>query len=174
LGVGDGVGLGTGLNVGVGVAGGVLVQDIAGIDKLSNKAIASAVHRALLICSSSCLSPSYFSRHSTAKCRLVQAGIERARQQGKRIGQLPVTERDGFSQRFETVVERLEQGGISRRQAAGELAIGYATLKRLLDTRRPSEENKQRTLVAVTACSDGNDYDDIMATLLTKSLNSKP
>jgi len=105
---------------------------------------------------------------------LVQAGMERAREQGKRIGRPSVTERDGFSQRFEAVVERLEQGGISRRHAARELAIGYATLKRLLDTRRPSEENKQRTLVAITTCGDGNDYDAIMATLLTKSLNSQP
>jgi DNA invertase Pin-like site-specific DNA recombinase len=77
--------------------------------------------------------------------------MERAREQGKRIGRPPVTERDGFSQRFMAVVERLEHGGISRRQAARELAIGYATLKRLLDTSRPSEENQQRTLVAITA-----------------------
>jgi DNA invertase Pin-like site-specific DNA recombinase len=100
--------------------------------------------------------------------------MERARQQGKRIGRPSVTERDGFSQRFEAVVERLEQGGISRRQAARELAIGYATLKRLLDTRRSLDESKQRTLVGITSCGDGNYYDDILATLLTKSLNSKP
>jgi len=105
---------------------------------------------------------------------LVHAGMERAREQGKRIGRPSVTERYGFSQRFEAVLERLEQGEISQRQAARELAIGYATLKRLLDTRQPSEENKQGTLVAVTDWSDGNGYDDIMATLLTKSLNSKP
>jgi hypothetical protein len=106
---------------------------------------------------------------------LVQAGMERAREQGKRIGRPPVTGRDGFSQRLAAVVERLDQGGISRRQAARELAIGYGTLKRLLDARlRQSDENKQRTLVAVTGWSDGNDYDDIMETLLTKSLNNKP
>ena len=117
-------------------------------------------------------------RDDAKKCihgELVQAGMERARQQGKRIGRPSVTERDGFSQRFEAVVDRLEQGGISRRQAARELAIGYATLKRLLDARlRPSEESKQGTLVAITTCGDGNYYDDIMATLLTESLNSKP
>ena len=116
-------------------------------------------------------------RDEAKKCihgQLVLAGMERARQQGKRIGRPSVTERYGFSQRFEAVLERLEQGEISQRQAARELAIGYATLKRLLDTRQPSEENKQGTLVAVTDWSDGNGYDDIMATLLTKSLNSKP
>ena len=84
-----------------------------------------------------------------------------------------MTERDGFSQRFTAVVERLEQGEISRRQAARELAIGYATLKRLLDARHPLEENKQRTLVAVTTCGDGNNYNDTMTALLTKSLNIK-
>jgi Trp operon repressor len=31
-------------------------------------------------------------------------------------------------------LERLLKGDISRRQAAKELGIGYATLKRLLDT----------------------------------------
>jgi hypothetical protein len=85
-----------------------------------------------------------------------------------------VTERDGFSQRFTAVVERLEQGGISRRQTARELAACYATLKHLLDTRRSLDENQQGTLVAITTCGDGNYYEDIMATLLTKSLNSKP
>lgn len=61
--------------------------------------------------------------------------MERARQQGKRIGSPSVTEREGFPQRFVAVLERLEQGRISRRQAASDLAIGYATLKRLLDMR---------------------------------------
>jgi len=97
--------------------------------------------------------------------QLVQAGMERARQQGKRIGRPSVTERDGFSQRFMAVVDRLEQGGISRRQAARELSIGYATLKRLLDTRLwPSEENGQATLVAITTCGEGNVYNDILVT----------
>jgi hypothetical protein len=106
---------------------------------------------------------------------LVRAGMEQARQQGKRIGRPSVTEREGFSQRFAAVVERLKQGEISRRQAARELAIGYATLKRLLDARLPPlDENKQSMLVAVTAQGDGYEYDNIMATSLTKSLNSKP
>ena len=82
--------------------------------------------------------------------------MERARQQGKRIGRPSVTERDGFSQQFEAVVERLEQGGISRRQAARQLAIGYATLKRLLDARLyPTNGNEQAMLIPTTTFDDG-------------------
>jgi len=66
---------------------------------------------------------------------LVRAGMERVRQEGKRIGRPSVIERDGFAQRFATVVERLGEGVLSRRQAAQELDIGYATLKRLIDAR---------------------------------------
>ena len=65
---------------------------------------------------------------------LVLAGMERARQQGKRIGRPPVNERPEFEQRFTAVVERIGPGGISRNQAARELGVGYATLKRLLDS----------------------------------------
>ena len=68
---------------------------------------------------------------------LVKAGMERARKLGKRIGRPSVTERDGFVERFTQVVERIGPGGLSRRQAARELDIGYATLKRLLDDGRP-------------------------------------
>jgi transposase len=64
---------------------------------------------------------------------LVLAGMERARQQGKRIGRPRVRERPEFEQRFTAVVERIGPGGLSQRQAARELAIGSATLKRLLD-----------------------------------------
>jgi putative DNA-invertase from lambdoid prophage Rac len=39
-------------------------------------------------------------------------------------------------------LERLSQGDISRRQAAKELGIGYATLKRLLDTYARELEEK--------------------------------
>ena len=63
----------------------------------------------------------------------VKAGMERARRQGKRIGRPKVTDRRGFKRRFGAVLERLNQGDISRRQAARELGIGYATLKRLID-----------------------------------------
>jgi len=64
----------------------------------------------------------------------VLAGMERARQQGKRLGRPRVSEQPEFPQRFTAVVERIGPGGLSRRQAARELGIGYATLKRLLDT----------------------------------------
>ena len=64
---------------------------------------------------------------------LVLAGMERARLEGKRIGRPKVIEREGFWQLFQEVVSRIGEGGISRRQAARELNIGYATLKRLLD-----------------------------------------
>jgi hypothetical protein len=107
-------------------------------------------------------------RDEAKKCihgQLVLAGMERAREQGKRIGRPPVTERDGFSQRFMAAVERLEQGGISRRQAARELAIGYATLKRLLDARLyPINGNEQAMLVPTTTCDDGIVYDGILVT----------
>jgi hypothetical protein len=69
---------------------------------------------------------------------LVRAGMERARLHGKPIGRPRVTARQGFANTFAAVVERLDQGVISRREAANELGIGYATLKRLLDARQQS------------------------------------
>ena len=63
----------------------------------------------------------------------VKAGMDRARRQGKRIGRPKVTDRRGFNNRFGAILERLRAGEISRRKAAKELDIGYATLKRLLD-----------------------------------------
>jgi DNA invertase Pin-like site-specific DNA recombinase len=64
----------------------------------------------------------------------VRAGMERAHRQGRRIGRPRVIDRRGFQARFGAILERLLRGDISRRQAAKELGIGYATLKRLLDT----------------------------------------
>jgi len=64
----------------------------------------------------------------------VKAGMERAARQGKRIGRPKVTDRRGFTDRYKRVLERLSAKEISRRGAARELGIGYATLKRLLDT----------------------------------------
>jgi transposase len=64
---------------------------------------------------------------------MVKAGMERARHNGKRIGRPRVIERPDFNQRFMLMRERLDRGEISRRRAAKELEIGYATLDRLLD-----------------------------------------
>ncbi len=63
----------------------------------------------------------------------VKTGMDRARRQGKRIGRPKVTDRRGFKNRFGAILERINAGQISRRKAAKELNIGYATLKRLLD-----------------------------------------
>jgi len=63
----------------------------------------------------------------------VRAGMERARKQGHKIGRPRVMDRRGFKRRFGAVLERLQKGQVSRRQAARELDIGYATLKRLID-----------------------------------------
>lgn len=65
----------------------------------------------------------------------VKAGMERARKEGHQIGRPRVIDRPGFNRRFGDILERLDHGSISRRQAANELKIGYATLKRLLDSR---------------------------------------
>ena len=70
----------------------------------------------------------------------VKAGMDRARRQGRRIGRPKVTERKGFSRRFGAILERLDGGTLSRRQAANELRIGYATLKRLLDARAMEQQ----------------------------------
>ena len=63
----------------------------------------------------------------------VKAGMDRAARQGKKIGRPKVTDRRGFKTRYKTILERLSSGDISRRRAAKELGVGYATLKRLLD-----------------------------------------
>jgi len=65
----------------------------------------------------------------------VKAGMERAARQGKKIGRPRVTDRRGFQDRYKTILERLRAGDISRRRAAKELGIGYATLKRLIDSK---------------------------------------
>ena len=70
----------------------------------------------------------------------VKAGMDRARRQGRRIGRPRVTDRKGFNNRFGDILERLNGGDISRRRAAKELGIGYATLKRLLDARSPDSQ----------------------------------
>ncbi len=66
----------------------------------------------------------------------VKAGMERARKQGHKIGRPRVTDRRGFNRAFRAILERLRHGEISRRRAAKELHIGYATLTRLLDAQK--------------------------------------
>jgi|TARA_Y100000294_G_C8545495_1_gene332944 hypothetical protein len=98
---------------------------------------------------------------------LVKAGMERARRLGKRIGRPSVTERDGFAERFTQVVERIGSGGLSRRQAARELHIGFATLKRLLDDgTQPGVVTKTRRMLLPSAAgryTPQNEVTDIIA-----------
>jgi len=91
---------------------------------------------------------------------LVKAGMEQARQRGKRIGRPRVTERPEFQQRFADVIQRIGPGRLSRRQAAKELSIGYATLKRLLDKQiQPADTIVGELPVgaAIANYGDGND-----------------
>ena len=80
-----------------------------------------------------------------------------------------MTDREGFPQHFEAMVERIRSGDISRRRAARELDIGYATLKRLLDALpQPSDDSGSGTL-------PHNDKEVIFyahASPLTESLNT--
>jgi len=69
----------------------------------------------------------------------VKAGMQRAWEQGKRIGRPPVTARPWFAERFALALEAMEAGRLSRRRAAKELDISYATLKRILDARTEME-----------------------------------
>ena len=62
----------------------------------------------------------------------VNAGMDRARRQGKRIGRPRVTERRGFKLRFGAILARYKSGEISKRKAAEELGIGNTTFRRLL------------------------------------------
>jgi DNA invertase Pin-like site-specific DNA recombinase len=74
-------------------------------------------------------------QESIRKGRAVKLGMEKAKAKGSHIGRPQVTSRRGFGQRFTQVLEQLDAGDISRRHAAHDLGIGYATLKRLLDKR---------------------------------------
>ena len=67
----------------------------------------------------------------------VRAGMDRARKQGRPIGRPSVTSRKGFEKSYGAVLERLRAGAVSRRQAAKELNIGYATLLRLMEEHAP-------------------------------------
>jgi hypothetical protein len=94
---------------------------------------------------------------------LVKAGMARARQQGKRIGRPRVSERPEFTQRFATVVERIALGILSKRQAAKELDIGYATLKRLLDTQlQPSNRSTTGESLPATVEYHFDEYAEVL------------
>jgi hypothetical protein len=85
---------------------------------------------------------------------LTKAGLERARQAGKRVTTLKVEEREGFAEKFAPVLELLEKKSINRRQAAEKLGISGPTLKRVLDDHQaatwqaPAEDNQRNALVA--------------------------
>jgi hypothetical protein len=85
---------------------------------------------------------------------LTRAGLERARQAGKRVSIPKVEEREGFAEKFAPVLVQLEQKAITRRRAAEELNISGPTLKRVLDnymaaiSQAPAGGNEQKGLVA--------------------------
>jgi DNA invertase Pin-like site-specific DNA recombinase len=72
----------------------------------------------------------------------VKAGMDRARRQGHKIGRPRVMDRRGFKQRYLLIVASVDSGQLSRRKASKELGIGYATLKRLLDSQGNSDEQR--------------------------------
>lgn len=62
-------------------------------------------------------------------------------------------------------MERLEQGEISRRQAAKDLNIDLAKLKHPLDTRlHQTSGSEPAMLVPVTRCNNGIVYESIIMT----------
>jgi predicted DNA-binding protein (UPF0251 family) len=85
---------------------------------------------------------------------LTKAGLERARQAGKRVTTLKVEEREGFAERFAPVLDLLDKKSINRRQAAEKLGISGPTLKRVLDDyliavrQAPTGDNQRNALVA--------------------------
>jgi len=85
---------------------------------------------------------------------LTRAGLERARQAGKRVSIPKVEEREGFAEKFAPVLVQLEQKAITRCRAAEELSISGPTLKRVLDDylaatqQAPAGGNEQKALVA--------------------------
>jgi hypothetical protein len=105
---------------------------------------------------------------------LVKAGMERARKAGKRIGRPSVRERDGFAERFEEVSARIGPGGLSLRQAARELDIGFATLKRLLDAGMPSVASSKATDKPDFVDLNGADSDREVLSLQQNGHDNKP
>ena len=83
-------------------------------------------------------------------------------EQGKRIGRPRASERPEFSKMFAAVAERIGLDGLSRRQAARGLAIGYAALKTLLDTQLQSLDQGGSLLPPETAEYHWNDYAEVL------------
>jgi transposase len=65
----------------------------------------------------------------------IKQGMERARQQGRRIGRPPTRDRHWLRPDFIEAERRIREGTLSAGRAAKELGMGYATLKRLLAER---------------------------------------
>jgi hypothetical protein len=64
----------------------------------------------------------------------IKEGMEQARQRGQLIGRPRVSEGYRLRPDFIIAQERIRQGDLTVGRAAKELGIGYATLKRLLDS----------------------------------------
>ena len=93
---------------------------------------------------------------------LVRVGMERARQQGKRIGRPRVTDRPDFSQRFAVAIELIEQGQLTLTQAAKHLDIGYATLKRLMDSQNQLSQSEDELLPPAACNTSRNKYAEVL------------
>ena len=100
--------------------------------------------------------------------------MERARKMGKRIGRPSVTERDGFAEQFEEVTARIGPGGLSLRQAARDLDIGFATLKRLLDAGMPTDALKEYSAHADPVVRNGSGHGQIGLELSESGHLNKP
>ena len=68
---------------------------------------------------------------SAQKAR-IQAGMARARAQGKRLGRPPITSRPDVARRWPLVAQRLQRGEISLGEAARLIKISKTTVRRLL------------------------------------------
>jgi DNA invertase Pin-like site-specific DNA recombinase len=63
----------------------------------------------------------------------VKEGMRNAAAKGAKIGRPQVTDRPAFIRKWPTIRGQVLAGDLSRRQAAQQLKVGQATLKRLLD-----------------------------------------
>jgi hypothetical protein len=80
-------------------------------------------------------------RNMNQKCMQVQDSANTlVAKNSRKVGRPRVTERPGFDMQYKAILERLSADNLSRRQAARELNIGYATLKRFLDARKENSD----------------------------------